>query len=485
MTERYVILPLMIKKTIAASFSVLLAVSVPLSASASEWQAMGARAMGMGGAGVADVQGPLASYWNPAALGRATANSYGLAIPVSAHVALTGTVVEGAKDLKSLNDTCSSGGTCTKSDIDAALSKLDDKNDGLRLNAAVGADFKVGKIGVFLNGFSDIGATPVVDHANDTQATIKFNTSGLIVKGANITEIGAGYGHELPFAPGVLVGGNLKLMNAQVGFAKYSIVNNSNNQNDITSTLKNGAKKSSNFGVDLAALWDVDHTFENARWQPRVGLVGRNLNNPHFKQADGAIAAGQTGRYAVNPQVRLGGAISPFNWWHLVSDIDLTRNLTPIDNIASRQFGVGTEVNVFNRSWINIPLRFGIARNLENAGAGTLLTGGVGINLLHFILDASAQVSPQSIQTQSQGKTTKIPREIALGVQLSVLFGGSDDRPSHAQRDTQTVPAEKAMEPAKGADQPAPAQVDQVKQNADKAQQDLNKESAQPAPTKP
>jgi hypothetical protein len=474
------------KKIIAASFAVILAAAAPLSASASEWQAMGPRAMGMGGAGVADVQGPLASYWNPAALGRATENSYGLAVPVGVHVALTGTVVEGAKNLKNLKDTCAAGGTCTQADISDALNKLNDPNDGLRVNAAVGADFKIGKIGFFLNGFSDIGATPLVDTVNNNPAPASpqffgHNTSALIVKGANITELGAGYGHELPFAPGLFLGGNLKLMSAQVGFTQYSIINNNNSQNDITSNLKNSAKKSSNFGVDAAALWDVDHTFANAWWQPRVGIVGRNLNNPHFKQADAAIAAGRTGQYAVNPQVRLGGAISPLNWWHVVSDIDLTRNLTPIDNIASRQFGVGTEVNVFNRSWINIPLRFGIARNLENAGAGTLLTGGAGLNFLHVILDASAQVSPQSIQTQSSGKSTKVPREVALGVQLSILFGGSDDRPSHAKPAVAPVPAPQAA-PAKADNSLTPAQADQVKQNAAKSQAELDQQ-AKPAPS--
>ena len=465
------------KKTTAALFAAILAASAPLSASASEWQAMGPRAMGMGGAGVAAAQGPLASYWNPAALGRATENSYGLAVPVGLHAAITGTVVEGVNNLKSLRDACASGGACTQADIDSALNKMNDKNDGLRVNAAVGADFKIGKLAVFVNGLSDIGATPVVDLGHDTPGTVSQNTSALIVKGANVSELGVGYGRELPFAPGVFLGGNLKVMSAQVGYTSYSIIQNNDDQSNITSTLKNGAKKSSNFGVDLGALWDVNRTFENAWWQPRVGLVGRNLNDPHFKQADAAIAAGYSGRYAVNPQVRLGGELSPLNWWHLVSDIDLTRNLTPIDNVASRQFGVGTEFNVFNRSWINVPLRFGVARNLENAGAGTVLTGGAGLNFLHVLLDASAQVSPQTVQTQSSGKSTKSPREVALGVQLSVLFGGSDDRPSRAKADVPPAPPAPQAAPAKASNDMPPAEADQVKQNAAKSQAELDQQA--------
>lgn len=455
------------------SLALAAAVLAPAPASALEWTAMGPRAMGMGGAGVAAVQGPLASYWNPAALGRSTENSYGFQVPFGVHAALTGTVIEGAKNLQNLKD---AGGVPTQASIDDALNKLNDRNNGLRIDAGTGADLKIGKIAVFANGFLDMGAVPVIDTVNKSAANIVAgtNNSKLVLKGARILEFGAGYGHEIPGAPGLFVGGNLKLMNAQVGYADYLILQNKNSQNDFVSKLKNGAKTSSNFGVDLGALWDVERTFSGAWWRPRVGLVGRNLNNPKFSQPDSAVAAGVTGKFAVNPQVRLGGAISPFNWWHLVSDVDLTNNITPVDGVKSRQFGVGTEVDVFNRTWINIPLRFGIARNLANTGSGTMLTGGAGLNFLHFMVDASAQVSPKRIQTQSQGKSEKIPAELAAGVQLSILFGGKDERPGDKDRDLQPAPA---TQPAA----PAPDQVEKVKADAEKAHADLDKEAAKPA----
>ncbi|MBI3565500.1 MAG: conjugal transfer protein TraF [Elusimicrobia bacterium] len=384
--------------------------------------------------------------------------------------------IEGARNLQNLKDT---GGVPTQASIDSALNKLNDPNNGLRVDAGTGADFKVGKIAFFANGFLDMGAVPFVDLANNTPGAITggTNNSKLVLKGARILEFGAGYGHEIPGAPGLFLGGNLKLMNAQVGYADYFILRNNNSQNDLLSKFKNGAKTSSNFGVDLGALWDVERTFSGAWWRPRVGLVGRNLNNPKFKQPDAATAAGVTGKFAVNPQVRLGGAISPFNWWHLVSDVDLTNNLTPVDGVKSRQFGLGTEVNVFNRTWINIPLRFGIARNLANTGSGTMLTGGAGLNFLHFMIDASAQVSPKRVQTQSQGASKKIPSELAAGVQLSLLFGGSDDRPGDSTRDLQPVPTEKVQPTAPA----APDQVEKIKADAEKAHSDLDKEAAKPA----
>ena len=287
-------------------------------------------------------------------------------------------------------------------------------------------------------------------------------------------ELGVGYGRELPFAPGVFLGGNLKVMSAQVGYYDYFVLRNNNNNDNMLSKFKDGAKKSNNFGVDLGALWDVNKTFEDVPLHPRFGLVGRNLNNPKFTQPDAAVAAGAVSKYAVNPQVRMGASISPFNWWNIATDIDLTRNLTPVDNVASRQFGIGNEFNIFNRSWINIPLRVGLMRNLAETGSGTMLTAGLGLNFLHVMLDVSAAVSPKNVTTESEGKQTKIPKEAYVALQLSILFGGSSDSKPSAAPAPQDEPA-----PAAQADeQPMSTQkVIEIREAADKAQKDLDAES--------
>jgi hypothetical protein len=453
-----------------ASFVVLLLAASPVRAL--EWHTMGARALGMGGSGVAAAQGPLAAYWNPAALGRPTSNAYGLQIPFGVHAALTGSVIEGAKNLENLKNACASApATCNNNgEISSALNKLNDPGNGLRIDAGFGSDLKIGKIAIFFNGFADMGAVPQIDPGHNTGATIQNNTSKLIVKGANIVELGAGYGHELPFAPGLYLGGNLKLMNAQVGYVDYLILQNNNDQGNIMSKLKDGAAKSTNFGVDAGVLWDIAKTFETVPLHPRLGLVGRNLNNPKFTRPASAAAAGLTGKFAVNPQVRMGASISPFNWWNITTDLDLTRNLTPVDNAASRQFGIGSEFNVFNRSWINIPLRIGLLRNTAETSAGTMLTAGAGLNFLHVLLDVSAAVSNKRVVTESQGKETKIPRELALGVQLSFLFGGTDEAKE---------PTREWKAPPKADDQPVP--TEKVRQAAEKAQEDLKVEELKKA----
>lgn len=473
------------KKTIAALFAFTLAAAAPLGACAEEWTTMGPRAMGMGGAGVALSQGPLSSYWNPGALGRNTMDSYGGTIPVSIHAGLTGNAIAGANDLKNATNNCTGAGC--QAQANTALSELSNPSNGLRIDGSAGGDFKVGKIAVFANDFINAGAVARVDNtpADTTLAAIQAgdNKSALIVKGAEILEIGAGYGHELPI-PGLYVGGDLKLMRAEVGYASQQIISGNNSQtgtggSNFVNDLKSNAASSANVGVDAGALWDVNKSFENVWWAPRVGVTGRNLNNPKFTQAASAVADGVTGRYAVNPQARLGLAISPLHWWNLAADLDLTRNLTPVDGVASRQLDLGTEVNVFNRSWINIPIRVGMARNLET---GTnMLTAGTGLNFLHLIVDVSGEASTKSINTQTQGQSKSIPEELGASFSLSLLFGGSDETRAPSKSGVEVAPtpapAENAAPGSSGSNDLPPSQVDQVKRDAAASQKDMNDEA--------
>ena len=428
---------------------------------------MGPRALGMGGAGVATAQGPLAAYWNPAALGRKVGNAYGLQVPFGAHYGITGSVVEGANDLRALRD---KGVATTQAEVDAAVAKLAQPGGGLRVDGGFAIASKIKDFSVFLNGFVFAGAVPFIDQPVTAAAVAAgTNNSKLIVKGASIGELGVGYGHELPFAPGLSAGGAIKLINATVGYADYFILRETNEEGDIVGKLKEGARKSSNVGIDAGLLWDLDKSFDGVTLKPRVGLTGRNLNNPRFKTPTAASNAGLTS-FKLNPQVRLGFSLQPMNWWNLAADVDLTRNLTPVDNVASRQLGIGSEFNVFNRSWVNIPLRVGLSKNLAESSAGTMLSLGAGVHFLHVFIDASAAISSKRIQTQSQGKSEKTPREAALGLQLSVLFGGAEPE----------SPAREWKRPPPADDQPVP--TDKVREAAEKAQKELDAEAAKKAP---
>jgi hypothetical protein len=395
---------------------------------ATEWHVMGARAMGMGGAGVASSEGPIGEYWNPASLGREESPS-GMQIPVDAHLDITGQALQGANDAHDIISDCQkspAGPLCTQTNINSALAELKSPNSGVRGDAALGADLKIKKLAVFVNYLSYIGATPLVDDtpADTTGAGFQNNQSQLIVRGVSVTEIGAGYGHELPFIPGLYIGGNLKLLVGKAGYYDFSLIQNSAGSSNVLNKYMDGATTSIQPGVDLGALWDVHRTLDFVPFHPRIGITARNINDPQFSNPDQAKLAGQPSNFSLQGNTRVGAAINPLGFWNIAIDADLSRNLTPVDGVASRMVGLGTEVNIFNRSWLNLPLRLGLSRNIADSGSKTSLTAGFGLNFLHFMVDAAGMVSPATTQIKSDQSSQKIPANFSASVQVGMLFGG-------------------------------------------------------------
>ncbi|MDP2867001.1 MAG: hypothetical protein Q8O90_12225, partial [Elusimicrobiota bacterium] len=70
--------------------------AAPVSLCAEQWQVLGTRPMGMGGAFVAVAQGPIAQYWNPAGLVKSSANVSGVEIPVGVNAEFTGDIIKNA-----------------------------------------------------------------------------------------------------------------------------------------------------------------------------------------------------------------------------------------------------------------------------------------------------------------------------------------------------------------------------------------------------
>lgn len=399
--------------------------SLPCSAFATEWTSFGARATAMGGTGVALGQAGESSYWNPAALG-APDNPSGAQIPFGVHAGFSGDAIKGAEDLDAVQKDCKNlgagQGSCSQTNINNALNELNRPDSGVRADLGAGLDLKFGRLGLFVNNFTYIGGKPIIDTANTGTGNVFNNTSAMALRGISVTEIGAAYGHEIPGLPGVFGGAALKAMGAKVGYDRFAIVGSDSNirLNDFDKNYR----QSSALGVDVGGLWDVSRSFENAAWHPRVGITARNVNDPHFKQPDAAIAAGSSSRYSYQGNARMGVAISPLSFWNITVDADLTKNLTALEGVKSQQLGVGTEINVFNRSWLNIPLRGGLSRNLASSSGKTQIAAGVGFDFLHLNVDLGATITPASQDARTQGKTQKVPSEVTAGGQLAFLFGG-------------------------------------------------------------
>ncbi len=400
------------------------------SAFATEWSSLGARATAMGGAGVALPNGGESAYWNPAGLGEQD-NPSGLQVPVGAHIGLSGDVLKGANDLNQIQTDCknlgANKGSCTQTNISNAISEMNNPNNGVRGDVAGGVDAKFGRAAFFANNFTYVGGKPQVDVTNVALPgggnAVTANSSSLILRGVSVTEFGAAYGHEIGPLPGLFAGLAVKGMAGRVGYDNLVVASNSGQTGNLSDFTKN-SRQSFALGVDAGALWDLSRTFQNAWWHPRAGITARNINNPQFKNPDAALAAGAPSRYSIQGNTRAGFAISPLSFWNIAVDGDLTRNLTALEGVKSQEIGVGTEINVFNRSWINIPLRAGLSKNVAVAGSKTALAGGIGFDFLHFNVDVGANVTPSNQTVQSQGKSQKLPSELTAGAQLALLFGG-------------------------------------------------------------
>ena len=161
----------------ALGVAVLLAASV---AGAQQWQFVGTRAMGMGGAGVATAFGPDAQYWNPAGLAQEEdTNETGLLINAGVSLEATKNVLEGVRNLtemsdqyKALQTALTAGSLQSAEDISTLFKGLNDisellgKNTGALVNADAGIGFKFKNFAVSGRALGTGAITPVVDTKN-------------------------------------------------------------------------------------------------------------------------------------------------------------------------------------------------------------------------------------------------------------------------------------------------------------------------------
>lgn len=507
------------------------------SAFSEQWQVLGTRPMGMGGAFVGMAKGPIAQYWNPAGLYQEN-NVSGLEIGAGAGVEFAGNIMENSSTIGDLADKFTSvqsaqrGGTAVDADEMAAfvktLSLLSDMNDpgtGALFEIAGGVNLKLSKIAVSVNNFTAAGITPYIDTVNiglgstggelgidmtgtvittagmdatqitaattiasaidiigfsdlenllcgsggclavqvpglDTPAELANafiqqdltlptdqlteaanamleyatdaapiidaissgndytdNTSNLTVEGASFTEIA--FGMAKPFLiDGLLVGGNLKMVNGRVGYATFNFLAEESGKTDAFDDFSDNMETSWKPALDLGFLMELNKKWTSLPMNPRLGLVIRNINNPKFDKPVTAVAARKGSEYTLDRQARMGLAISPANFWHLAMDMDLTKNDTPIDGFKSRQLSLGTEINIFNKPAINIPLRAGIMKNLAESDSKMSYTAGLGINLIHLHIDLGGVMSSDTSKIDNED----VPNKFAFSGSLALLF---------------------------------------------------------------
>ena len=161
--------------------TLLVTICLTSSAFALNWQMVGARSMGMGGAGVATAQGNYAQYYNPALLAnhqdwqKRNEMSFGLGVQGETSSA----IFDAAKKLmdisalyKDLQANMQAGNAATTEDLTsvfkgiAEINSLLNNNLGALLNTEIGFGVKFGNFGVSINSLGSMAASPVVDRNN-------------------------------------------------------------------------------------------------------------------------------------------------------------------------------------------------------------------------------------------------------------------------------------------------------------------------------
>lgn len=251
------------------------------------------------------------------------------------------------------------------------------------------------------------------------------NRSNLTVRGASVFEAALGYGRPAPYVQstavlggilkGLYVGGNIKYMRGYVGYAKAQVL--SDDEVDPFDDLTDNQKISNRIGLDLGFLLKKSRLLIFKKTQ--FGLLMRNINGPAFDQPAEAIAGGEGSKYKMSPQIRGGVALWPFNWWTISSDLDLTKNSTPLPGYDSRLWGLGNEFNLVNSEWFNLALRAGLMKNTAESSSKLAYTGGFGLTLAHFVIDFGGAMSTDMVEVTDG---TEVPASAAASLTISFDF---------------------------------------------------------------
>ncbi|MEE8589555.1 MAG: conjugal transfer protein TraF [Sulfurimonadaceae bacterium] len=399
---------------LALSLSTILLLSAS-SLHAIKFETLGYKSISMGGASVASSTGSIATYNNPALLGKTPYTlevSLGGGIGTYDHGALASiTKLDDSGFIDTLDKASQDVTTLTAADrqnlIDGTGIIIDMDGNAVTVTPQGYLAAQVSGFGFGVFGGSDSAVTAVVDQAHDqlyfdnngiyldlygtpiTQTqyedesieyAINNDLTYLDVTGAVLAEVPIAYGHNFETTLGnIMVGGALKYMQAITYTDRLKIDNSEEDGDDLKKD-----KTSSNFGLDLGVAYQPSFSYDLT-----FGLVAKNLNSPEFDFHDGS-------KYTIDPLVRAGIAYNIFDSLEVAADIDLTSNKVLTDGLESQMVGGGLNYEPFE-SFFALSLRAGLMQNLHSGDkAGLIYTAGMGIGVKWFQIDLSGQMSGNS-----------------------------------------------------------------------------------------
>lgn len=407
---------------------------IAASASAMEFQVLGAKAASMGGAGIATSPSSLAAYNNPALLAN---NPEKFSLHLGGGIGLKDTGAgKAVGDLSRVdfsgvstlvNDgtvsDLTAGQEATLTQAQGIIRTMDGKGIGMNPTVDLGLSFGSMGTGIFVT--SDIGAVANIDQnhldliyaeggayydiltnsaktlaeyqASSLQYAIENGLTNLDVAGLAVAEIPFAYGRAFNTEYGsVSVGGAAKIMSGKT-FTKALALDNDNafdnlDQNVIDTTT---------FGIDLGLAYKP--TFSK---NLTLALVGKNLNSPAF------AVYGQDD-YKIQPAVRAGAAYKLTDIIEFAFDADLTENKS-LTQYNTRYVGGGINLDL-----AALEINAGLMKNIaSNDQAGLIYTAGIatGPDWLHFEL--SAQMASKSGEIDR----TAYPMQAMVNFAISSAF---------------------------------------------------------------
>jgi len=342
---------------------------IPAQAMALEFVAVGPRAMGMGGAGVAITTDALATYWNPAGL--AMTQTVDVRIQGGGQVIDRLGIADAIHDLENFNTSDTSAPNLAKAQDIA--NRINRPGATVSVNGSAGLYVK-GHFGEHAFGVnvSDV-ATGGGFVSNPVQATqpggpnTPIGLSGqMALLGFEARQVAFSYAYaftDKTFSFGVtgkfLQGAAYSGSTTLTGGTDVSIHDNFGKP-----TISNA------FGIDVGAI------YRPSSWL-RFGIVAKDINQPTF----GAVGGGEL---RLGPQVRTGVAVNPYSSLTLTADVDATSNKTFVPGIKSQIFSLGAEQTILSEF---LSFRLGALKNMKDAGTPFTPTAGLGLRIFSFRAD--------------------------------------------------------------------------------------------------
>ena len=331
-----------------------------------EFATVGARAAGMGGAGVAVTTDAYATYWNPAGL--AMSKTIDIRVGVSAQVIDRIGVNDTLKDIEKLDKTNTPG---NQAQLQALLDRINRPGASVSAIGAGGAYMK-GYYGDHAFGFSlaDVATAgmfaPTRLSVVVNPSTGKLDASGqLALQGLEARQATVSYAYAF-LDRTVAIGVTGKLIQG----AAYNGTASATGGDVTVSDNLGKAQLSTAFGIDVGAV------YRPSSWL-RVGIVAKDINQPTFDTKTG-------GEFKLTPQVRGGVAVNPWETLTVTMDADVTKNKTLVPDLKSRVISLGAEQTIFSEL---LSLRVGAFKNIADANSYITPTAGFGIRLFALRVD--------------------------------------------------------------------------------------------------